>query len=91
MNKLLFIVLLLQFSLANAGIKVVNKSADAILIEDIRHYDWEILLIYTLQVECKNKQVILTNIRYESGHRIIKQDPMHVEIVDYPHLDKVCK
>lgn len=91
MNKLILLLSLLSFSLANAGIKVVEKRTDSVLIEDIRHYDWEILLIYTLQVECKNKQVILTNIRYESGHRIIKQDPMHVEIVDYPHLDKVCK
>ena len=91
MNKIIFILLFLQFSLANAGIHVVNKSSGTVLIEDKRHYEWEIMLIYTLQVECINKRVILTNIRYESGHRIIKQDSMHVEIDNYPHFDKVCR
>jgi hypothetical protein len=91
MNKLILLLSLLSFSLANAGIKVVEKRTDSVLIEDIRHYDWEILLIYTLKVDCRNKQVILTSIRYESGHRVIKEDKMAVEISDYQNLEKVCK
>lgn len=90
MRKALFITLLLQFTSAIAGVNIIHKDSEMVMIEDIRQQAKGIQVIYSLTVNCKNNLVILESIRYVSKIRVIRNDIMQLPIQDTKLFQKVC-